>query len=98
MMTQIHQGNCKCRRGDLKIQLAFVLSDDDDEEDDEEELQRELARIKEERLAAQLLKQQQEREEQERVNTESALKGNPLINLNGDESAKVYFLFSILRI
>lgn len=59
--------------------------DDDDEEDDELELQLELERIKAERAAAQAKREQEERETEERLITESALRGNPLMNL-GDSS------------
>lgn len=64
--------------------------DDDDDEDDEIELQAELERIKSERLAAQLKKEQQEREFEAQAQKNSAIKGNPLLNLvSGDDSSKV---------
>ena len=64
--------------------------DDDDEEDDELELQRELARIKAERAAAQAKKEQEEQDREEERKKESALKGNPLVSLDGGaESSKV---------
>ena len=63
--------------------------DDDDEDDEELELQRELARIKAERAAAQAKKEQEERLREEQLQTESAMRGNPLVALTGDDSAKV---------
>jgi protein CWC15 len=57
--------------------------DDDDDEDDELELQRELERIKAERAAAQARKEQEEKELEERLNRENALRGNPLVDLEG---------------
>ncbi len=61
---------------------------DDDEDDDEQELQAELERIREERAAAQLKKSLEEQELNEKMHRDTALKGNPLLNLS-DESAKV---------
>ena len=63
--------------------------DDDDDEDDELELQRELERIKAERL---LEKQAKEREEKERDNAEkynSAIKGNPLMKISSDADSSI---------
>jgi protein CWC15 len=53
------------------------------------ELQRELERIKAERAIAQAKKDKEERELEEKRNTENALKGNPLVNMGAEESAKV---------
>jgi protein CWC15 len=64
--------------------------DDDDDDDDEEELQAELERIKAERVQAQLRKEQEQQDLEEQANRESALKGNPLMNLSGgDTSSKM---------
>ena len=63
--------------------------DDDDDEDDELELQRELERIKAERL---LEKQAKEREEKEREDAEkynSAIKGNPLMKISSDADSSI---------
>jgi protein CWC15 len=66
-------------------------ADKDEDEDEELELQRELERIKAERAAAQAKKEREEKEIQDRVNQENAIKGNPLVDFdgNGDGSAKV---------
>jgi protein CWC15 len=65
--------------------------DDDDDEDDEEELQRELERIKAERLATQAKKEAEEKEIADKLHRESALKSNPLVDMSGTVagSAKV---------
>ena len=63
--------------------------DEDDEDDDELELQRELERIKEERAAAQARKEQEESAMLELGKKDSALKGNPLLDLEGAGSAKM---------
>ena len=63
--------------------------DDDDDDDDELELQRELERIKEERAAAQARKEQEELAMLELSKKDSALKGNPLLDLEGSGSAKM---------
>jgi protein CWC15 len=57
--------------------------DDDDEDDDEEELQAELERIKAERAAAQSKKEAEEKELEDKLKVDSAVKGNPLLNLDG---------------
>lgn len=68
--------------------------EDDDEDDEEEQLQAELQRIREERAAAQAKKAQEEEEEAERLNRDSAIRGNPLMNTSGfDDSAKVCISF-----
>lgn len=71
--------------------IIHVRSDEDDDsdEDDEMELQMELERIKAERAAALAKKEQEEREILEKKNTENALKGNPLVNMGDNDSAKV---------
>ena len=56
--------------------------EDDDEDDDELELQRELDRIKAERAVTQAKKEQEENEIKEKLQRESALKGNPLVQLD----------------
>lgn len=53
------------------------------------ELQRELDRIKTERAAAQAKKDAEEQEYADRIHRESAVKGNPLVDLDGGNSAKV---------
>lgn len=63
--------------------------EDDDDEDDELELQRELLRIKSERATQQSKKEAEEREEMERMKTESAVKGNPLLDLDGSGDSKI---------
>ena len=72
---------------------SIPCSDDDDEEDDDElELQLELERIRAERVAAKAKKEAEEAEEEERLKTESALMGNPLVNIGGGKgsgSAKI---------
>eukprot|EP00602_Paraphysomonas_sp_CaronLab_P001113 CAMPEP_0185018338 /NCGR_PEP_ID=MMETSP1103-20130426/1096_1 /TAXON_ID=36769 /ORGANISM="Paraphysomonas bandaiensis, Strain Caron Lab Isolate" /LENGTH=231 /DNA_ID=CAMNT_0027548117 /DNA_START=15 /DNA_END=710 /DNA_ORIENTATION=+ len=60
-------------------------SDEDDDDDDELELQRELERIKEERAQAKAKKEEEEKLMEETLNRESALKGNPLLNLGGTD-------------
>jgi chromatin segregation and condensation protein Rec8/ScpA/Scc1 (kleisin family) len=65
-------------------------SDDEDEDDDELELQAELDRIKAERELARLKKEKEEQELLERSKRDSAVKGNPLLQLDAaDDSAKV---------
>lgn len=56
---------------------------DEDDEDDELELQRELEKIKAERAAAQERKEAEEKLAEEAAQREGALKGNPLLNLDG---------------
>jgi protein CWC15 len=56
--------------------------EDDEEEDDELELQRELEKIKAERALALAKKEEEERFLEEALNKESALRGNPLLNLS----------------
>lgn len=70
---------------------TFISEDeeDDDDDDDELELQRELERIKEERATAQAKKEQEELAMAELFKKESALKGNPLLNLEGGGSTKM---------
>eukprot|EP01041_Mallomonas_annulata_P010259 gene10259-21404_t len=63
--------------------------DDDDDEDDEEELQRELVRIKAERAVAAAKKQAEEEEQELRMKTDVAIKGNPLLDLDGADSSKI---------
>lgn len=65
--------------------------EDDDDDDDEEELQAELERIREERAIAQAKKEEEERMLAEQISKDSALKGNPLLNINNqnDLSAKI---------
>ena len=53
------------------------------------ELQLELERIKAERAAAKAKKEAEEAEEEERQLTESALKGNPLMHLDGGMTQKI---------
>lgn len=60
--------------------------DDDDDEDDELELQRELEKIKAERALAQAKKEEEERAIEEALTKESALRGNPLLNLGGNSN------------
>jgi protein CWC15 len=48
-----------------------------------------LERIKAERAAAQAKKEQEEKDAAEKKNRESALKGNPLVNLDNSGSDKV---------
>lgn len=62
---------------------------DDDEDDDELELQRELDRIKEERAAALVRKEAEEAAILELSKKDSALRGNPLMDLEGGASAKL---------
>lgn len=54
-------------------------SDDDDDDDDEEELQRELEKIKAERLAAAQRKEEEQRQLEENSLREGALRSNPLM-------------------
>ena len=74
---------------DKDLESSDDDDDEDDEEDDELELQRELVRIKAERAAAQAKKEQEERERDEQKNAESAMRGNPLMPMAFDDSAKV---------
>ena len=60
-----------------------------DEEDDELELQRELERIKAERAAAQEKKEAEQRLAEEAAQREGALRGNPLVSLDGGGSERV---------
>lgn len=64
---------------------AFSDSDDDDEE---EELLRELEKIKAERQEALERKEEEDRILQEEAHKAEAIKGNPLVNISGD-NAKV---------
>jgi protein CWC15 len=64
--------------------------DEEEEEDDEAELQRELEKIKAERAVALAKKEEEERFLEEALNKESALRGNPLLNLSqGTNNEKV---------
>jgi protein CWC15 len=66
-----------------------MFCSDEDDDDDELELQRELERIKAERAAAHERKEAEERLAEEAAQREGALKGNPLLNLDGSGSEKV---------
>ena len=59
----------------------------DDEDDDELELQRELEQIRRDREQAQAKKLEEEKVASEKQKTETAIRGNPLMNLDG--SARV---------
>lgn len=70
--------------------MIYSDEEEDDDDDDEMELQAELERIKAERMTLQAKKELEERELDEKTKRDSALKGNPLLNLDGNaESAKV---------
>lgn len=87
MKTWKHQGWLKIFF--VALIVNYCISDDDDDEDDDElELQKELERIKEERAALQAKKEQEEAEILEKMKKESAVKGNPLLDLDPG-SAKV---------
>mmetsp|Transcript_103155 Transcript_103155/g.202247 ORF Transcript_103155/g.202247 Transcript_103155/m.202247 type:complete len:231 (-) Transcript_103155:69-761(-) len=58
----------------------------DDEDDDEEELQAELQRIKAEREQAQARKMQEDMELEQRMKSDSAMKGNPLAMIEENSS------------
>lgn len=75
--------------GDSDKDFDSSEDEDDDEEDDEEELQRELERIKAERAAAAAKKAVETAEEQTRSQTDAVIRGNPLLDLDGDGSSKV---------
>ena len=67
--------------------ICFILYSDDDDDDEEAELQRELEKIKAERLATSLKKEEDERLLAEATHKESALRGNPLLNsLSNDDT------------
>lgn len=72
----------------------YFISDDDNDDDDEDDelaLQRELEKIKAERAIAQAKKEEEEKAIEEALNKESALRGNPLLNLDtsGTSNEKV---------
>jgi protein CWC15 len=71
----------------VKLLRSSDSEDEDDDEDDELELQRELERIKAERAAVQQRKEQEEKEQEEQQHRESALKGNPLVDMDGTGSS-----------
>ena len=65
-------------------------SDDDDEEDEEEDtaaLLRELEKIRAERAAEKEAQERAKAREEEAERSESVMRGNPLMHLNGDPSA-----------
>ena len=64
--------------------LLTSVSDEDDEDDDELELQRELEKIKAERAEAKARQEAESQRQEEESNRESALKGNPLLNMSGN--------------
>jgi protein CWC15 len=63
-------------------------NEDDDSDDDEEELQRELERIKAERLQAAKEKEAAEQEANAQAQLEGALEGNPLMSMGGSSSSE----------
>lgn len=69
--------------------LDWNSEEDDSDEDDELELQRELEQIKRDREAAAAKKLEEERLESERIAMESAVKGNPLMNMGDTGTARV---------
>lgn len=83
------------RMQSLCLTLYFSISEedsDDDEDDDELELQAELERIKAERAAAQAKKEAEEQELLAKKKESAAITGNPLLQLDVNESAKVIHL------
>lgn len=86
MKILILRGNIRFIVG---IMLSILFCSDEDDDDDELELQRELERIKAERAAAQEKREAEERLAEEVAQREGALKGNPLLNLDGSSSEKV---------
>lgn len=68
--------------------ISSIVSEEEDEEDEDEELelQRELEKIKAERAAAQAKKEEEDRMLEEALAKESALRGNPLLNLGSASS------------
>ena len=94
MMVSIHRGKfllpsiTTCWF--IPFHLLCIRSDEesDDEDDDEEELQAELQRIKAEREQAQARKMQEDMELEQRMKSDSAMKGNPLAMIE-ENSSKV---------
>ena len=80
--------------------ISFLFSEDededDDDDDDEKDLLAELERIKNERMLAQAKKEQEQAVLLEKSKKESAIKGNPLINIDNSDSAKVYIFYCFL--
>lgn len=62
--------------------------EDDESDDDDAELMAELERIKKERAAEQAKKEAEAREEQERIRKQAMIRGNPLLNMQSEDSSE----------